>query len=56
MYNETPNHKILSEFKLIVFGITIDSICHTHGGSQKIFIKDSSNELAVIPWDLAAHI
>jgi hypothetical protein len=40
MYNDTANHSLLSEFQLRDFGVKIDSICHKHGGTQKMEIQD----------------
>jgi hypothetical protein len=38
IYNDTANHSLLSEFHLRDFGVKIDSICHKHGGTQKMLI------------------
>jgi hypothetical protein len=56
IYNETPAHSLLSEFQLREFGINIDSICHSHGGTQQMTIKGDSgsdNDVLTIPLDLA---
>jgi hypothetical protein len=39
IYNDTANHSLLSEFQLRYFGLKIDSICHKHGGTQKLRFK-----------------
>jgi hypothetical protein len=52
IYNDTANHSLLSEFQLRDFGVKIDSICHKHGGTQKIVIQDVGSAL-VIPLELA---
>jgi hypothetical protein len=52
IYNDTANHSLLSEFQLSDFGVKIDSICHKHGGAQKMEIQDFSRSL-VIPLDFA---
>jgi hypothetical protein len=52
IYNDTVNHSLLSEFQLRDFGVKIDSICHKHGGTQKMEIQDVSSSL-VIPLELA---
>jgi hypothetical protein len=52
IYNDTANHSLLSEFQLRDFGVKIDSICHKHGGTQKIEIQDVSSSL-VMPLELA---
>jgi hypothetical protein len=36
---DTANHSLLSEFQLRDFGVKIGSICHKHGGTQKMEIK-----------------
>jgi hypothetical protein len=58
IYNETAAHSLLSEFQLREFGINIDSICHRHGGTQQMTIKDgngndSDSDVLTIPLDLA---
>jgi hypothetical protein len=54
IYNETSNHSLLSEFQLREFGIVIDSICHRHGGTQQMIVKDSNDSnVLTIPLDLA---
>jgi hypothetical protein len=52
IYNDTANHSLLSEFQLRDFGVKIDSICHKHGGTQKMEIQDVGSSL-VIPLELA---
>jgi hypothetical protein len=52
IYNDTANHSLLSEFQLRDFGVKIDSICHKHGGTQKMVIQDDVDEL-LIPLELA---
>jgi hypothetical protein len=52
IYNDTANHSLLSEFQLRNFGVKIDSICHKHGGTQKMEIQDVGSSL-VIPLELA---
>jgi hypothetical protein len=52
IYNDTANHSLLSEFQLRDFGVKIDSICHKHGGTQKMVIQDVGSSL-VIPLELA---
>jgi hypothetical protein len=55
IYNDTANHSLLSEFQLRDFGVKIDSICHKHGGTQKMVIQDIGNSF-VIPLELAAFM
>jgi hypothetical protein len=52
IYHDTANHSLLSEFQLRDFGVKIDSICHKHGGTQKMVIQDIGSSL-VINLDLA---
>jgi hypothetical protein len=52
IYNDTANHSILSEFQLRDFGVKIDSICHTNGGTQKMETQNVGNSL-VVPLELA---
>jgi hypothetical protein len=52
IYNDTANHSLLSEFQLRYFGVKIDSICHKHGGTQKMVIHDVCS-LLVVPHELA---
>jgi hypothetical protein len=52
VYNDTANHSLLSEFQLRDFGVKIDSICHKHGGTQKMVIQDVGSSL-VVPLELA---
>jgi hypothetical protein len=40
IYNDTAIHSLFSEFQLRDFGVKIDSICHKHGGTQKMEIQD----------------
>jgi hypothetical protein len=50
--NDKANHSLLSEFQLRDFGVKIDSICHKHGGTQKMVIQDVVSSF-VIPLELA---
>jgi hypothetical protein len=52
IYNDTDNHSLLSEFQLRDFGVKIDSICHKHGGTQKMEIQYVCSSL-VVPLELA---
>jgi hypothetical protein len=52
IYNDTANHSLLSEFQLPDFGVKIDSVCHKHGGTQKMEIQDVGS-LLVITLELA---
>jgi hypothetical protein len=52
IYNDTANHSLLSEFQLRGFGVKIDSICHKHGGTQKMIIQIVGSSL-VLPLELA---
>jgi hypothetical protein len=52
VYNDIANHSLLSEFQLRDFGVKIDSICHKHGGTQKMEIQDVGSSL-VVPLELA---
>jgi hypothetical protein len=52
IYNDAANHSLLSEFQLRDYGVTIDSICHKHGGTQKMEIQDVGSSI-VIPLELA---
>jgi hypothetical protein len=45
--NDTTNHSLLSEFQLRDFGVKIDSICHKHGGTQKMKIQDVGSSFVV---------
>jgi hypothetical protein len=45
----------LSEFQLRDFGVKTDSICHKHGGTQKIEIQDVGSSF-VIPLELAGYM
>jgi hypothetical protein len=47
IYNYTDNHSLLSEFQLRDVGEKIDSICHKHGGTQKMEIQDVGSSLVV---------
>jgi hypothetical protein len=55
IYNDTANNSLLSEFQLRNFGVKIDSICHKHGGTQKMEIQDVSCSL-VVPLELAGYM
>jgi hypothetical protein len=37
----------MSEFQLRDFGVKIDSICHKHGGTQKMVIQDVGSSFVV---------
>jgi hypothetical protein len=52
IYNDTASHSLLSEFQLRDFGVEMDSICHKHGGTQKMEIQDVGSSL-VVPLELA---
>jgi hypothetical protein len=52
IYNDTANHSPFSEFQLRDFGVKIDSICHKHGGKQKMVIQYVGSSL-VLPLELA---
>jgi hypothetical protein len=52
IYNDAANHSLLSEFQLRGFGVKNDSICHKHGGTQKMEIQDVGSSL-VVPLELA---
>jgi hypothetical protein len=52
IYNDTANHSLLSEFQLRDFGVKIYSICHKHGGTQKMVIQDDVGSSLVIPLEL----
>jgi hypothetical protein len=47
IYNDTANHSLLSEFQLRDFCVKIDSICHKHGGTQKMVIQDVGSSLVI---------
>jgi hypothetical protein len=53
IYNDTANHSLLTEFQLRDVNVKIDSICHKHGGIQKIVVQDVGSSL-VVPLELAA--
>jgi hypothetical protein len=54
IYNETSNHSLLSGFQRREFGVMIDSMCHRHGGTQQIIIKDNNHcDSLTIPLDVA---
>jgi hypothetical protein len=53
IYDDTANHSLLSKFQLRDFGVKIDSICHKHGGTQKMEIQDVGSSL-VVPLELAS--
>jgi hypothetical protein len=55
IYNDTANHSILTEFQLRDFGLKINSICHKHGGTQKMEIQDIGSSL-VLPLELAGSM
>jgi hypothetical protein len=40
IYNDTANHSLFSEFQLRDFDVKIESICHKHGGRQKLVIQE----------------
>jgi hypothetical protein len=50
IYNETANNSL---FKLKELGVQIDSICHRHGGTQKMVIQDDGESRSV-PLELAS--
>jgi hypothetical protein len=52
IYNDTANNSLLSEFQLRDYGVKIESICRTHGGTQKMVIQDVGSSL-VVPLELA---
>jgi hypothetical protein len=52
IYNGIDNHSLLSEFQLRDFCVKIDSICHKHGGTQKVMIQDIGSSL-VVPLEFA---
>jgi hypothetical protein len=45
----------LSEFQLRDFDVKIDSICHNHGGTQKMVIQDVGSSF-VMPLELADYM
>jgi hypothetical protein len=51
IYNDAANHSLLLEFQLRDFGVKVDSICHKHGGTQKMVIQDVGNS-HVVPLEL----
>jgi hypothetical protein len=51
IYHYKANHSLLSEFQLRHFGVKTDSICHRHGGTQKMVIQDIGSSL-VLPLEL----
>jgi hypothetical protein len=56
IYDATSDHSLLSEFQLRGFGIVIDSICHRHGGTQQMIVKDSNDsDVVKVPLDLLVH-
>jgi hypothetical protein len=55
IYNDTSNHSLLSEFQFRDFGVKIDSICHKHGGTQKMEIQNIGSSL-VVPLELAGFM
>jgi hypothetical protein len=52
IYIDRDNHSLLSEFQLRDFVVKIDSICHKHGGTQKMVIQDFGSSL-VVPLELS---
>jgi hypothetical protein len=52
IYNDTANHSLLLEFQLRDFGVKIESICHKHGGTQKMVIQDVGS-LLVVPLEIS---
>jgi hypothetical protein len=52
IYNDTANHSLLSKFQFRGLGVKIDSICHKHGGTQKMVSQDVGSSL-VLPLELA---
>jgi hypothetical protein len=48
IYNDTAYHSLLSEFQLTDFGVKVDSICHKHGGTQKMEIQDVGSSLVIL--------
>jgi hypothetical protein len=52
LYNDIANYSMMSELQLRDFGVKIDSICHKHGGTQKMEIQDVGSSL-VVPLELA---
>jgi hypothetical protein len=55
IYNDSANYSLLLEFQLRDFGVKVDSICHKHGGTQKMMIQDVGTSL-VIPLELAGSM
>jgi hypothetical protein len=54
IYNETSNHSLSSEFKSREFGLVINSISYSHGGTQQMIVKDNNGSDALtIPLDLS---
>jgi hypothetical protein len=47
IYNDVANHLLLSQFHLWDFGVKIVSICHKHGGTQKMEIQEIICSLVV---------
>jgi hypothetical protein len=47
IYNDTTNHLLLSEFQLRDSAVKIDSICHKHGGTQKMVIQDVGSSFVI---------
>jgi hypothetical protein len=48
IYNDTTNHSLLSEFQFKDFSVKVDSICHKHGGTQKMVIQDDGSSLVIV--------
>jgi hypothetical protein len=55
IYNYSVNHSLLSEFHLRYNGVKVDSICHKHGGTNKMVIQEIGMSL-VIPLELAGFM
>jgi hypothetical protein len=53
IYNDTGDHIVLSELQLRASGVQIDSICHRHGGTQQMVIRDDGESL-VVPLELSS--
>jgi hypothetical protein len=48
IYNDTANHSLFSDLKMMDFGVKIDSICNKHGGTQKMEIQDVGSSLVIV--------
>jgi hypothetical protein len=55
IYNDITNHSLFSVFQLRDLSVKIDSICHKHGGTQKMVIQDVGNSL-VLSLELAVYM